>query len=80
MLWHAAGINKTSNTRRAVTTVYTRSFMKQQIDLTKATSQKIIDTLNRDQRRLLGFNARVPASLEEFNLPDHERLYKANQG
>ena len=40
MLWHAASINK-RQTRRAVTTVYTRSFAKQQIDLTKATSQKI---------------------------------------
>ena len=80
MLWHAAGTNQTNSARRAMTAVYTRSFMKQQIDLTKATDPAIISELDNDKLRLLGFDARVPTSLNEFNLPVEKRLYKANQG
>lgn len=80
MLWHAAGFNSTSQPRRGLTVVYTRSFMKQQIDLTRATDEKIVRTLTADQRRLLGFNVRVPASYEEFNVDLEQRLYLPNQG
>lgn len=80
MLWHAGGNNQTSLQRRALTIVYTRSFMKQQIDLTKATQKSIIETADANLLRLLGFNVRVPSCIEEFNLPSEQRLYKSNQG
>lgn len=80
MLWHAGGTNTTNFQRRALTIVYSRSFMKQQIDLTKATQKAILDSADANLLRLLGFNVRVPASIEEFNLPSEQRLYKSNQG
>ena len=51
--------------------------MKQQIDLTNCLSREV---KNENIRRLLGFNVRVPSNIEEFNLPESERLYKTNQG
>ena len=40
MLWHAGGANRTASPRYAATIVYTRSFMKQQFDLPRATSPR----------------------------------------
>lgn len=80
MVWHAGGENTTTKSRRGVTCVFTRSFMKQQIDLPRATPVELVATLSERSRRLLGFNVRVPASLDEFLLPADQRLYKANQG
>jgi hypothetical protein len=51
--------------------------MKQQIDLTLSLTREV---KNEKTRRLLGFNSRVPTNIEEFNLPESERLYKPNQG
>ena len=31
-------------------------------------------------RRFLGFNVRVPTTLDEYYLPPDQRLYKPNQG
>ena len=77
LAWHCGGKNTTHEDRRALTFVFTRSFMKQQIDLTSCLSR---DIENETSRRLLGFNVRVPSNIEEFNLPESERLYKSNQG
>ena len=78
LCWHAGGTNLTSKERRALTLVYTRSFMKQQIDLT--TNESVNNKIKNNQniKRLLGYNVRVPKNIEEFNSP--ERLYKKNQG
>jgi ectoine hydroxylase-related dioxygenase (phytanoyl-CoA dioxygenase family) len=80
LLWHAGGQNKTNHSRRAITQGFIRSFMKQQIDLTKATDKKLVETLNERSKRLLGFNVRVPENMEQFLLPTEQRLYKPNQG
>jgi ectoine hydroxylase-related dioxygenase (phytanoyl-CoA dioxygenase family) len=79
-VWHAGGENRTDQPRRGITMVFTRAFMKQQIDLPRAAGASVVARLSERGRRLLGFNVRVPASLDEFNLPDDQRLYKPNQG
>ena len=79
-VWHAGGHNETTKHRRGITVVYTRPFMKQQIDLPRATNPEVIGQLSTRGKRLLGFDARVPASIEEFMLPAGQRLYKPNQG
>ena len=79
-LMHAAGINRTQNTRHALTLNFCRSYMKQRFDLPRLLSQEVVDSLGEDGKRLVGFNVRVPTSLEEFYLPEDERLYKPNQG
>ena len=80
MLWHAGGVNKTKFPRRGITKVFTRAFMKQQIDYTKATELPVLQGMTERSRRLLGFDARVPENIDQFLLPESDRLYKPNQG
>lgn len=79
-LWHAGGANITDAARRGVTLVYSRAFVKQQIDLPRATDPAIVANASPQLRRLLGFNVRVPISLDEFMLPEDQRLYHGGQG
>ena len=79
LMWHCGGINKTKFDRKCLTVVYNRPFMKQQIDLSSATKKNIKDKIGKQTKRLLGFNARVPKNIKEFNLPLNERHYKPNQ-
>jgi len=41
---------------------------------------EILATLGETGRRFLGFDVRVPTSLDEYYLPPDQRLYKSNQG
>ncbi|MGI8544097.1 MAG: phytanoyl-CoA dioxygenase family protein [Aridibacter sp.] len=80
MLWHAAGVNVSDKPRRGIAIVYTRSFIKQQFDMVKAIPAKKLDRFSKNMKRLIGYNVRVPSSLEEFYLPEEQRLYKGGQG
>jgi len=79
-LWHSGGINTSALPRRGIAVVYTRSFVKQEVDFVRAIDKEVLEQLDETGRRLIGYNVRVPASLEEFYLPEDERLYKAGQG
>jgi ectoine hydroxylase-related dioxygenase (phytanoyl-CoA dioxygenase family) len=78
-LWHAAGTNRSSRPRRALTIAFTRPFIKQQLDYPRAMGYER-DGLSPTLRQLLGYNARVPASLDEWYQPPEMRLYKRDQG
>ena len=80
LIWHAGGANISRARRRLITCVYSRSFMKQQIDLPRALKGKVLEKLGDRSRRLIGHNVIVPASMDEFVLPAEKRLYKRNQG
>ena len=79
-LYHRAGENRTDNWRCSMTMNACRSFMKPRMDWTKFIDSEIVGVLNNQAKRILGFDSRVPASLEEFFLPENERLYKTGQG
>lgn len=79
-LWHAGGFNVSKNPRRGIAIVYTRSFIKQQIDIVRALPKEMVEKFSDNMKRLIGYNVRVPSSLEEFYLPNEERMYKAGQG
>ncbi len=79
-LWHAAGRNTTTQSRPALTQTFTRPFYKQQVDYPRFVSDEYAATLDEDMRQLLGFNARVPASLDEWYQPLEKRYYKKDQG
>jgi ectoine hydroxylase-related dioxygenase (phytanoyl-CoA dioxygenase family) len=40
----------------------------------------ILAVLGETGGRFLGFNVRIPTSLDEYYLPPDKRLYKPNQG
>jgi len=80
LVWHSGGNNTSKNIRRGITKVYTRSFMKQQINMTKSINPEILNKISERSKRLLGFDTRVPNSIKEFLVPEKKRLYKPNQG
>ena len=79
-LWHAAGENRTAHPRRALTLAFTRPFVKPQLDYPRALGYDAGERFSPDLRQLLGYNARVPASLEEWYQPPERRMYRREQG
>lgn len=78
--WHRGGLNQTSAPRHAVTMNVCRSFMRQRFDYPRLVPSHLVERLGPVGRRFLGFNVRVPASLEEYYVPPEHRLYLPNQG
>ena len=79
-LVHAAGINNTDTIRHALTINFCRSYMRQRFDFPRLLSKEKINSLGVQGRRLIGMNVRVPTTLDQFYLPEAQRLYKPNQG
>ena len=79
-LWHAAGVNRSRAPRRALTLAFTKPFIKQQLDYPRALGYERRDSFSPRLRQLLGYNARIPTSLDEWYRPPSERLYQRDQG
>jgi len=79
-LWHAAGPNRSQAPRRALTLAFTRPFMKQQLDYPRALGYERATSFSPALRQVLGYNARIPTSLDEWYQPPDLRLYQKNQG
>lgn len=77
-VWHRAGVNRTEAPRRIVTPIFTRPFYKQGMDYPRAIGDDV--ELADNLRQVLGYNARVPASLDEWYRPPETRLYQGGQG
>jgi ectoine hydroxylase-related dioxygenase (phytanoyl-CoA dioxygenase family) len=78
-LWHAAGANVSGRDRLGMNLQFTRSFIKQQIDYSRALTD-VIETLPDRTQQLLGWYTRVVTSLQEYYVPPAERLYRSGQG
>lgn len=79
-LWHATGKNETDHVRRALTLTYTRPFIKQQLDYPRYLGYEQMAGLSDGMKQILGYNARVPADINEWYQPVEKRFYKADQG
>jgi ectoine hydroxylase-related dioxygenase (phytanoyl-CoA dioxygenase family) len=79
-IWHAAGKNQTDCPRRSVTPMYSRPFIKQQFDYPRAIDNVYRERLTKEMRQIIGYNSRVPASLDEWYQPPEKRMYKTDQG
>ena len=78
--WHMGGMNRTSTHRHAITLNVCRSYMRQRFDYPRLVGEETLSHIGEVGRRFLGFNVRMPASLDEYYLPEDQRLYKAGQG
>lgn len=79
-IWHAAGSNETEQPRHIVTPIYCKPFIKQQLDYPRAFGAEFGDSISPHLKQILGYNALVPASLEEFYQKEEDRFYKSDQG
>jgi len=79
-LWHAAGLNHTDSPRRCLTLTFTKPYIKQQLDYPRLLDNSQIKELSPSLRQIVGYNARVPSSLEEWYQPSDQRFYKSDQG
>ncbi|MFM0000911.1 phytanoyl-CoA dioxygenase family protein [Paraburkholderia dipogonis] len=78
-MWHATGRNTTDAPRRALTLTFTSPFFKPQLDYARLFGYSNLDRCNAWMRQVLGFNARVPESLDEFYVPVEQRFYQRGQ-
>ncbi len=78
--WHRGGLNRTDSYRHAVTMNVCRSYMRQQFDYPRLLAPETVAALGERGRRFLGFNVRMPASLDEYYCAPEKRLYKPDQG
>ncbi len=81
-IWHAGGRNSSGRARHGCTLYACRSFMRQRLDYPRLVEKAGIDStgLSKTVRRVLGFDVRVPTSLDEFYVPPEQRLYQPGQG
>jgi ectoine hydroxylase-related dioxygenase (phytanoyl-CoA dioxygenase family) len=79
-IWHCGGVNHTNRPRHALTVNYCRSYMRQHFDFPRMVPPDRVPTLSPVLRRVLGFDVRMPTSLDEYYVDEADRLYKANQG
>lgn len=79
-LWHAAGENLTPEPRRALTLTFTRPFLKPQFDYPRYFGYEAGDSFPEPLVQLLGYHARIPASLDEWYQPPESRMYRPGQG
>jgi hypothetical protein len=79
-IWHAAGVNYSDTPRRALTLAFSKPFIKQQLDYPRALGYERASKLSPNLLQMLGYNSRVPTSLDEWYQPLELRFYKRNQG
>lgn len=78
--WHLGGANTTDRARHALTLNACHSYMRQRFDYPRMIDRERASRLSSTLRRVLGFNVRVPSSLDEYYLPEADRLYLPGQG
>jgi hypothetical protein len=79
LLVHAAAANLSPAPRRALTLCFGRPFMKPQMDWPRFLDDAAQAQLTDRGRQLLGFHARVPASLDEYYQPPERWAFKPDQ-
>jgi hypothetical protein len=78
-LWHAAGRNTTDAPRRAITLTFSKGLVKPQFDYIRFFGEDRVARMDPRLRQMLGWDARVPASLDEWYQPPETRFYKPGQ-
>lgn len=79
-LWHSGGNNVTDHPRRSVTPMFCKPYIKPQFDYPRVLGYDKGDTFRPHTRQVIGYNARIPATLEEWYQPRERRMYRPDQG
>lgn len=79
-LWHSGGLNQTNSPRHALTVNMCRSFMRQHFDFCRMVNEVFEEFASPEAYSLIGWDVRMPTSLDEYYVEESARLYKSNQG
>ena len=79
-VWHASGINTTSNARAIVTAAFTKPYIKQGLDYPRALGLDYQHSITNELKQILGYNSMTPNNIDEFYKPKHLRFYQSDQG
>ncbi|MFO1013841.1 MAG: phytanoyl-CoA dioxygenase family protein [Caulobacteraceae bacterium] len=79
LLVHSAAPNLSNDRRRALTICLGRPFMKPQMDWPRYLTPEVQARLTPAMKQLLGFNARVASSLDEYYQPEERWTFRADQ-
>ncbi len=79
-LWHQEGDADAGSDRCLVLHEFVPHFIKPHIDFIRALGSSTVEALPARTRRLLGWESRVPASLDQFYVAPADRLYLPGQG
>jgi ectoine hydroxylase-related dioxygenase (phytanoyl-CoA dioxygenase family) len=75
-VFHRAADNNTDKIRYGLTIYATRNFFKPRFNFQRMIPKETLPLLSERVTNFLGFNARIPESMEEFYLPADKRIYK----
>jgi ectoine hydroxylase-related dioxygenase (phytanoyl-CoA dioxygenase family) len=75
-MFHCSGKNVTDKGRRGLPIVFCKSALKQLLDYPRAFGAR---EFSPEIKQLLGYESRVPASLDEWYQPKERRFYKPDQ-
>jgi len=75
-IFHASGINKTTQIRRGLPITLSLPYYKQLLDYPRAIGYERKDEFSEKMQQILGYHNRVPSSLNEWYSPMEDRLYK----
>ena len=75
-LFHASGINTTQQVRRALPVTFSLPYYKQLLDYPRAVGYDKYDSFEASMKRLLGYESRIPESVDEWYVPSEKLLYK----
>lgn len=78
--WHRSGINNTNLPRNVITMMIVSPWIKPSLDYSRAFGYDKKYTYSKSEIQLLGYNSRVPSSLEEYYKVPQLRYYQSNQG
>jgi len=78
-VWHATGKSEVDTPRRALTLTFTSPFFKQQLDYPRLCGYDAAKTLSLFLKQIIGFNSRVPSTLDEYYVPLDDRFYQRGQ-
>ena len=78
-VWHATGVSQVDTPRRALTLTFPSPFFKQQLDYARLIGHPRAAGLSPFLKQMVGFNSRVPASLDEYYVPLAARFYQRGQ-
>ncbi|CAN5174232.1 phytanoyl-CoA dioxygenase family protein [soil metagenome] len=76
---HAAAPNRSDAQRRALTLCFGRPFMKPSMDWPRFLTSRTAEDSSPKARQLLGYDARVPANLDEYYQPPERWTFKPDQ-